>query len=276
MGADAETLNQCAPAPALVTDPEWTREGNSWVARSANGRFVCTVTHNGDRLGMPWNYTNRFDGEPVANFNDMTEEGAKRRALEQLAAWKRTKPETTERTAPALADPAWIPQGDDMQTSRWNAPCGRLHALVWYNKHQGMFCYLVDGPANKGDRLSIPVGSEAKAKARAVDVVLGMLAELDKVAPPSEPSKWHPIAADIAATVAEKNAAYGDSVTRSAGIMRVLYPDGIPVDAYGDALLVVRVLDKLSRIATDRDALGESPWRDIAGYALRACERGGK
>ena len=90
------------------------------------------------------------------------------------------------------------------------------------------------------------------------------------------PSKWHPIAADIAATVAEKNAAYGDSVTRSAAIMQILYPDGIPVDAYKDALLVVRVLDKLSRIATDRDALGESPWRDIAGYALLACERGGK
>lgn len=189
MGADSETLNQWTPAPAL-TEPEWTREGEAWVARSANGRFVCTVTRPEGQYRLPWNYTNRFDGAVVANFDDMTEEGAKRRALEQLVAWKSTRPDTTENPVPALA----------------------------------------------------------------------------------EPSKWHPIAADIAATVAEKNAAYGDSVTRSADIMRVLYPDGIPVSAYGDALLIVRVLDKLSRIATDRDALGESPWRDIAGYALRACE----
>lgn len=90
------------------------------------------------------------------------------------------------------------------------------------------------------------------------------------------PSKWHPLAADIAATVAEKNAAYGDSFARSGEVMAVLYPNGIAPGQMADALAVVRVIDKLFRIATDRDALGESPWRDIAGYALLACERGGK
>jgi hypothetical protein len=73
--------------------------------------------------------------------------------------------------------------------------------------------------------------------------------------------------------VQTKQAAYGDSVGRSGQILRVLYPGGVPVEALFDALLVVRVLDKLSRIATDRDALGESPWRDIAGYALLGSER---
>lgn len=76
------------------------------------------------------------------------------------------------------------------------------------------------------------------------------------------------IADRIGHLVTEKNQAYGDSAGRTGRILEVLYPDGIRPEQYPDAMLVVRVLDKLSRIATDRDALGESPWADIAGYGL--------
>jgi len=89
-------------------------------------------------------------------------------------------------------------------------------------------------------------------------------------------SKWHPIAADIATLVSDKNAAYGDSFAKAGDILETLYPNGITREQYRDMLAVVRVVDKLFRVATDRDALGESPWRDIAGYALLACERVGK
>lgn len=93
---------------------------------------------------------------------------------------------------------------------------------------------------------------------------------------PSEPSteqsgnsgQFERIAREIGALVAEKNRAYGDSFRAAADIMRALYPDGIRPEQYVDALGVVRVIDKLKRIATDRDALGESPWRDIAGYGV--------
>lgn len=44
--------------------------------------------------------------------------------------------------------------------------------------------------------------------------------------------------------------------------------DGIAPEQYGDALLIVRVFDKLMRVATAKDALGENPWRDVAGYGL--------
>lgn len=81
------------------------------------------------------------------------------------------------------------------------------------------------------------------------------------------------IAQSVAATVKKKQAAYGDAFGKSGEVMRILYPQGIPPEKMGDALTVVRVLDKLFRIATDRDALGESPWRDIAGYALLAVAR---
>lgn len=85
--------------------------------------------------------------------------------------------------------------------------------------------------------------------------------------------KYHRIAQDVADLVTEKQAAYGDSFTHAGEVMRVLYPDGIKPDQMDDALVVVRVIDKLFRIATDRDALGEDPWRDIQGYALLAVGR---
>ncbi|MCP4573279.1 MAG: hypothetical protein GY838_13070 [bacterium] len=65
-----------------------------------------------------------------------------------------------------------------------------------------------------------------------------------------------------------KQAAYGDSFSRAGQVLEILYPHGVPPEKYGDLLAVTRVVDKLFRVATDRDALGESPWRDIAGYGL--------
>ncbi len=81
----------------------------------------------------------------------------------------------------------------------------------------------------------------------------------------------------IGVLVSEKQKAYGDSFGKSGPIMKILYPEGISLDKLNDALVVVRIIDKLSRIATDKDALGESPFMDIAGYGIlgaRAAARG--
>lgn len=78
------------------------------------------------------------------------------------------------------------------------------------------------------------------------------------------------LAAEIGKLVEAKQAAYGDSFGKSGGILRILYPAGISLTQLDDALTIVRVVDKLFRIATDRDALGENPWKDILGYALLA------
>lgn len=85
--------------------------------------------------------------------------------------------------------------------------------------------------------------------------------------------QFHQIGNDIGALVEEKNAAYGDSFARSGEVMRVLYPAGIQASQLDDALAIVRILDKLFRIATRKNAFGESPWRDIAGYAILAVAR---
>jgi hypothetical protein len=70
-----------------------------------------------------------------------------------------------------------------------------------------------------------------------------------------------------------KEAAYGGAFSKSGDVLRILYPDGIAPKQMDDALAVVRVVDKLFRVANIKDAFNESPWGDIAGYGLLAAER---
>ena len=86
-------------------------------------------------------------------------------------------------------------------------------------------------------------------------------------------SRFVDLGREIGELVAAKQEAYGDSFGKAGAVMRILYPAGIAPEQMDDALAVVRVLDKLFRIATDLDAFGESPWRDIAGYALLGAAR---
>lgn len=81
-------------------------------------------------------------------------------------------------------------------------------------------------------------------------------------------SRFEDIAAEVGKTVAAKNDAYGDAAATSAEAFKLLFPNGIPTEKYQDALLLIRVWDKMKRIATKKDALGEDPWKDISGYAV--------
>lgn len=79
--------------------------------------------------------------------------------------------------------------------------------------------------------------------------------------------------AELGRLVDAKQAQYGNSVERAARILEVLYPNGVKPDRYGDMLLMVRILDKLSRIATRGPGDGESPFIDIAGYGLLGARK---
>jgi len=79
---------------------------------------------------------------------------------------------------------------------------------------------------------------------------------------------YEEIGTQIGKLVQEKNEAYGDSFGQACRILEVLYPSGIKPDQYRDALAITRVIDKLFRLANKKDAFGESPWRDICGYAI--------
>tara|TARA_B100000131_G_scaffold94508_1_gene91442 strand:- start:211 stop:495 length:285 start_codon:yes stop_codon:yes gene_type:complete len=76
------------------------------------------------------------------------------------------------------------------------------------------------------------------------------------------------IGTQIGSLVQEKNEAYGDSFGQACKILEVLYPNGVQPEQYRDALAITRVIDKLFRLANKKDAFGESPWRDICGYAI--------
>lgn len=79
---------------------------------------------------------------------------------------------------------------------------------------------------------------------------------------------------EIGALVDLKNPAYGD-IKRVTEAMKVFYPNGIPVERLGDALLVTRILDKINRISGgNKEAFSENPFKDIAGYGLLGAREG--
>ena len=80
--------------------------------------------------------------------------------------------------------------------------------------------------------------------------------------------RYEQIANSIGTLVGEKNLAYGDSFGKACKVLETLYPDGVQPEQYTDMLAIIRVIDKLFRIATKKDAFGESPWRDICGYSI--------
>ena len=80
--------------------------------------------------------------------------------------------------------------------------------------------------------------------------------------------RYEEVGASIGRLVDAKQKAYGRSFDKMSDIFRVLYPAGIKPDQYDDVLAVARIMDKFFRIATQKNAFGESPWGDVAGYAL--------
>ena len=97
-----------------------------------------------------------------------------------------------------------------------------------------------------------------------------ILTRLDQTSLTSEDvmKTYEKIGSEIGKLVQEKNEAYGDSFGQACKILEVLYPQGVAPNQYRDALAITRVIDKLFRLANKKDAFGESPWRDICGYAI--------
>jgi len=86
-------------------------------------------------------------------------------------------------------------------------------------------------------------------------------------------SKFELIGKHTGKLVSDKQEAYGDSFGRSGRVLKELYPNGIMPKDYENVLTIVRMLDKLFRIATSKDAFGENPFKDICGYAILAMGR---
>ena len=82
------------------------------------------------------------------------------------------------------------------------------------------------------------------------------------------PIDFEEIGREIGELVNRKNAAYGNSFNKAGDILKILFPAGVQSGQYTDMLCIVRIVDKLFRIATDTNAMGEDPYKDIAGYGI--------
>lgn len=87
---------------------------------------------------------------------------------------------------------------------------------------------------------------------------------------PRKPKKstFMEVAEKVAAVVESKDLAYGKAFDQTASFLELLFPEGIDVSQYGKMLYLVRIFDKLKRIATSEYAFGENPAEDICGYSL--------
>lgn len=98
---------------------------------------------------------------------------------------------------------------------------------------------------------------------------------LENISWPQE-TKYEDTGRVVGKMVDEKQLAYGDSFHRACEVISILYPDGVQPNQYADMLSMIRVIDKLFRIANQKDYSGESPWKDIAGYGLLGMTIGDK
>lgn len=79
---------------------------------------------------------------------------------------------------------------------------------------------------------------------------------------------YEKIGKEIGQLLERKQISYGNSFGRSKDIFCVLYPDGIKPEQYTEMLTLIRIIDKLFRIATNKDQFEEDSFKDIAGYAI--------
>lgn len=79
---------------------------------------------------------------------------------------------------------------------------------------------------------------------------------------------WIEMGTKLGEIVAKKNEAYGDAVRNVARIIKILYPNGISTEQIPAMLVIVRMIDKMSRIANQPNFGGEDPALDISGYGL--------
>ena len=83
------------------------------------------------------------------------------------------------------------------------------------------------------------------------------------------------IACDVVKVVEEKNREYGSAFQKVGEILSILFPNGIPTNKYHDAAILIRVLDKVCRIANTNDkGVKKDAWLDICGYALLRLSKG--
>jgi hypothetical protein len=98
----------------------------------------------------------------------------------------------------------------------------------------------------------------------------------EKDGPCKPVGKHEHLARYIGENVDEKSEAYNaggkDAVAKMEDILKIHFPNGVKPEQYRDLCLIVRIEDKICRIASgNKKAFNESPYDDITGYGLRGA-----
>lgn len=81
------------------------------------------------------------------------------------------------------------------------------------------------------------------------------------------------LAQEVGKLVELKDKAYGNAFDLAGDFLKLLYPNGVAPEQYPDMLCLVRIFDKMKRIATNKGAFSENPYQDLVGYALLGLRR---
>lgn len=84
--------------------------------------------------------------------------------------------------------------------------------------------------------------------------------------------QYEKIGQEIGRLVDKKNAQYGDAVKATDEFLKILFPDGIKPDQYADLGLLIRIYDKMKRIANGNKG-EENAWIDITGYGILGASK---
>lgn len=79
--------------------------------------------------------------------------------------------------------------------------------------------------------------------------------------------KFEKVGQDIGKLVDKKNSQYGSAFEKVDQIMAILYPNGISVPQLKNASILVRILDKVVRVANGNQG-EENAFNDLAGYGI--------
>ena len=80
------------------------------------------------------------------------------------------------------------------------------------------------------------------------------------------------IAKQVVDAVQRGNKETGNCITETTKVIRILFPNGIPSGKEQDEAIIVRILDKMFRIA---NAQGNTSaiWQELTAYALNASKQ---
>ena len=147
--------------------------------------------------------------------------------------------------------PAWLKQ--QIQKASTAAPVAMPSPMMPMNDE-------AEGNINLNPDEEKFVGEEPQEKEK--------MTKKTKKGNPAKDSSFEGIAFELSSMLEDKNRQYGDSYARMQHVLPVFFPNGVPADRLLDAIFILRIVDKLMRIASNQPDDMEDPVKDIAGYAI--------